>query len=1180
MTNNAEFSLEADAVAAWGVPLPDRNKMNRYHFSYAAWQLARMGTYHAAGELPRGIRLDLDGDFLERYAGSERVVGVIDAGKTDLEDLKSFEDFLVRFALKMLSSDRPEALSALIVTSAKRFQKSPPSVAQWPSVKDLENSLQGRLHKLFEKAASKNPVPAVDRLTRQVIQNTSIEYSRRRQGRLGDETLWGKELDMLKVLQDAGISGADLGHAMTSLIDRISNAAGDAGTLLELDFSREDAFLLIRDYQRRAYSSTPAVQVIDQRFLQEQPETVFRLSRQPGWKEILLPAGPEIAIRPDYEAAVKWARRCAKISGRGLLPVFLFTGRPGMGKSILLKQVARELYLQGFVVAEILDIEKAAEEAEHLATAAVACDAPLILLWDDPLGYGTDPVPWIKELAAAQISGAPMAVLGTAVSVDQYPKFFSRTVLEEYTVHPLSPDEAKLPVSPESEPTTIELWSQSASGTTLDELARQIAGTIPNSASKDLYRTIVALGVLGLSTPDRLLEAMHSEKAVRTFQKALAKEKNQPVQMHSDRAVVSPALWDAGHPVLCRAIWSSLNETPEQTDILFDKIINTCGREPDLQVWIVRILQAALVSADQSFSVTARILSAVSSILDGMPDLLSTKLLSRLFPHLKDSGQAPLFGLLTKVMTDRVHLAGVDAFSALSPLLRNQLGGLTEVESLKALNSAKPSMDRIGFRFLLKYLGDHMPGDLGSRAVEDARTAAARDPDNGHAVDAYLQLVAQRGSNDQIERAVQETKSWLKVNPEDRVVWRSFMDLILKKCDPDTRSDILEPLESWLGSHFDEGPLRTHYLDLAVTLNDPQLLDRALHQTASWIKKIGNNRSVRRSFFRLSEQRNDKDLMLKACDVALSWLSHHPDDRETIQSLLFLAARVKSEKYISLALEKTHQLLVMHPLDNNLLKRYLIQVDRDGSSRHVHDAVLVAETYLDENPEDTEIRKIILGLAAKKLDKKIQNRIYSKNCMWLDTQTDVPGSFEYLIGRLGVRAGIARRAIPLLERAGARDDSTLKNHALLWLGSAYRISGEYLDARKTWNRVLDVDDENMKIKAQKNLESLESFLAKKFPDGYPPKEEPRVRPDRKSRARDAATPDRPRPTGVESGVSALGSVKPKRSATRIKRSKPERKPVDKHPRPEGPRQGTTLGDLLRLKGLDLKSELAKSKKKK
>jgi hypothetical protein len=1198
MANKIEFSFEVDIANTLNLPLADTDKSNRYHSSYAVWQLSRMGTYNTAGEIPLAIRLDHYDEVVERYPDRERLIGLIDAGKLETDDQEAFESFLLRFALKRIKSCQPETLSALLITSAKHFQDSPVNLMEWSNSAELHTSLLTGLKRIDGLSDMDGKAPDLDSIVRHVLENTTIEYHRRRQGRYGDDTLFGVELNAVKVLQDAGITGTDLAHALKALINQISPAHDKKQKTAVPVFTRDDAFFLIRDYKRRAYLTMPSVRVIDERFLKEENFRDLCLPRVPSWNQVLHSKKFPAVSRNDLDSAVKWARRAAITSGRGLLPLFLFTGPSGTGKSILLKQAAWKLYQQGFVVAEILNLEEAAEEAEQLATAAVASDAPLVLIWDDSLGLCQNPVPWFKEIAAAQISGAPIAVLSCASSKEVYPKFLTRTIVEEYTVQTLSPEELQPlnpgknnqtdPVAdpagePENEPVSLDVWLQTVLGSTLQEMGKRLIESLDSPPPKleTAIQVTTAMGMLGLSTPGLLLEKLLTRKTKLSIEKQMAKQDEPILRQRSHDDHSSLDLWDVGHPLLARSIWFNLAVGEDKISPLFESIIKTCAKEPDLQPWIVRILHAVSTGPNLPFTPKDFITGIIQSTLETSPDILTTPVISRLFPLVKDQDLEKLHALLVKTMADRIRAGSVDAFTALSPLLRNQLGGLSDGESLAAVNAAKPSLDRLGFRFLLKYLGDHMPGDLGNKAVEDARTAAARDPDNGYAVDAYLQLAVQRGSEEQISRSIQETQNWLDMNPEDRVVWRSFVELILKKGSQDMKNDLMEPLTGWLESHFDEGPLRKHYLDLAVTSNDPQILDRALSQTGDWIEKIGNNRSVRRQYFRLTEQRNDKAIMQRACDVAQTWLSSHPDDRETIQSMLYLSARAKLPEYIGLALDKTHAWLSAHPIETSLLKRYLIQVDRDGKSRQITDAVVLVDAYLDEHPEDHDIRKLILGLAAKKLDKKIQTRIYNKNCKWLDEQTETHATFEYLIGRLGVRAGIARRAIPLLERAVVRDDSPLQNHARLWLGSAYRISGEYLDAKKAWNRVLITDDENMKSKAQKNLESLDSFLNKKFPDGYPPKKEPRSHPPKKQKPRDTAesrkmvrTPGKPQ-----------HSPEPKRASISKqlpRRGKPPggRKRADKFVKPETSRQGATLGDLLKLQGLDLLGELSKSDKEK
>jgi len=258
-------------------------------------------------------------------------------------------------------------------------------------------------------------------------------------------------------------------------------------------------------------------------------------------------------------------------------------------------------------------------------------------------------------------------------------------------------------------------------------------------------------------------------------------------------------------------------------------------------------------------------------------------------------------------------------------------------------------------------------------------------------------------------------------------------------------------------------------------------------------------------------------------------------------------------------------------------------------------AVEIGLKWIEGNPDDLEIRELVLGMTARKVDRKIQIRVYDVNAQWLGSLDNPDPGIEYMIGRLGIRAGIARRAIPLLERTIARSEGDLKNHARLWLGSAYRVAEAYVEARQVWQSVKDEGDREMMDRADRNLQSLEKHLQEKFPKGFPPPDERPVRkrpPERSmERLSEGSPKDRPRQdfartqprTDKPSGAGTSGGFRgePRKPRPEGEKRLPRRS-GDQPRRPPQTREtpqktGATLGDLFRMKGLDL-SNLAEPKK--
>ncbi len=1208
MNTNFEFSIDPKGLEVLGKLQMEHPGNNRFHSSHTVWQLARMGAYNAAGKLPLAIRIESQNEMTELYPDGERYVAVLDSRETGT-DSQTLTDILTRFAVRLAVSSKPEQLAGHVVSCAKSAESAPDALRKWPTAETMLEGLIRKLHEIQDQKIGLPDQQDIDSLAKSAIDRMTMEYLRRRHGRYGEESLWGRELSSLRVLQDAGIAGHDLEPALKSLIEasRLQNGR-------PVVFDRNSAYLLIRDFQRRAYLSIPGVRVVDRRMRLNSTDGFVPLPGTPDFSWVVHSNAPEVIQREIFPAALKWARRAIKISGRGLLPIFLYTGEPGSGRSFLLKQIGWELQKQGYAVAELSDIDRAAKEADKLAVAAMAGDSPLILLWDDPLALNIDPVAAVKEIAGAQISGAPILILTTGADTSVFPKYFSRTIIEEFVVHSLTDTEKQLftaqDTAPDSEITGAELpltqWLRSVHNMNLTEFAGEIiaAGSGDSDQSKRLFKVFALMGMLQLSTPDKLLEQMFDPSPIEILDSTKTAQGIPVFRKIGIDESGNSDLRSPGHYLLVREIWKQLAVEESEVQEMMRAVIQTCVREPLLQELLIRIAHAAFQADGTFLKIKAFTGEILAESLKSDSEKVSTLTLSTLFNYIRDQHFDALQQTLVDIMVDRVRSAGVDSFTALSPLLRNRLGALTDEEILKALNAAKPSIDRIGFKFLLKFLGEHLPGESGIQAIEDARTAAARDPDAGYAVAAYLKLVLTRGTEEQLERVINETRTWLQAAPDDRVVRSVFLDFILKKGDLDLKRSVLDDLEQWLDKHFDEGALRNGYIELVMSLNDPAVLDRALLKTADWVEKRGNNRAVRKIYFRLSEKRRDKTILSRACQAALAWLSSHPDDMETLRSLIFLTGRLKTGDVVQQALPRIAELIRMNTVNDDMVKHYLTLADRINDSRVLADALAVADNRLSAQPDDLALRETILGLAAQKIDNKLQVKLYNKNVQWLSGQTSPPTKLEYLTGRLGVRAGVARRAIPILERVVAGDDSELKGHAKLWLGTAYRSAGEYLDAKKVWTQVLESEDEKMKERAEKNIQSLDGFLSKKFPEGYPPKPEPGTRSPRRQYR------DRSRPTGEvqERGQDSqrrrrqtdsrqkTGSQRRFRSEefsdTRQRSTGSERfrqrRSFDRRSqrsqqqslKADAPHQGSTLGDLLRLQGLDLKSALGQKTEKK
>ncbi|MBN1552915.1 hypothetical protein JW979_15685 [bacterium] len=1210
MDKKIEFSVASEIMDQFKSNDTESAKENRYLSCHALWQLARMAAYNTAGDLPQAIRLEDVGEVAERYEDGEQLVALIDAHESESEEYSALLQKILKFAIRVSFSKNPDNIRCQIISCAKSMQSVPENLRDWTNFSDISERLTASLQEYKEQGKAFTNIEDIDAFVQDVISKTSVTYLRRRQGRFGDESLWGRELETIKVLQDAGIKGNDIEPSMQLLRHAISSRLKSRKTKNVID--RKTAYLLIRDFQRRAYLSMESVRVIDNRFLTQHKELPGWLPRQPSWYQVAKDNALHLIKRETYDSSLKWARRAALISGRGLLPVFVLTGPMGVGKSVLIKQIAWDLYQQGYAVAEILNLEQAAVDADQLAYAAVAGDSPLILIWDDPCGLAPDLIPAIKEIAQAQISGAPIVLLTTAPSVSIFPKFFSRTIVEEFVVHEFNEGEihdmSDPPENSDSVQTVssdnvqgsadqnlpLNVWLRAVKKTDLQTVADSIWTTV-KTASDDAVKVfgfIALLDSLPITTPKSILETVTNADITDGMLKLTLTDGNPLLRRLSDIVPDGWELLDCGHPLLAQMLW---NKNEQSTDLIIELIqnaVSACIEDQHLQPWLVRLVHAVKSSLNAHEDLATHISSGIVTGLRANPSKFSTQTLSLLFTLYKDTQYDELIQVLVDNMAERVRVAGTDSFIALSPLLRNRLGGLDDSESLKSLSAARPSLDRLGFKFLLKFLGDHMPGELGNQAVEDARTAAARDPDDGYAVEAYLRLVWQRGSQEQIQRAIDETKSWLEATPTDRIVRSAFLDFILKNENMELKRQFIESLENWLSVHFDEGHLWRGYLDLGASFNDTHILDQVLLRTTEWIEKRGNNRFVRNQYFRYSEQRNDQHIMTKACHAAHAWLANHPDDRDTLRSLIFLAGRVQSQEITDNVLSVAYRWFKQHPIDKDLFKHYLSLAERNAKGRELENAVNLASDYLTENAGDHDVRETLLGMASKRIPRKNQVKIYNMNTLWLENQTDQPASIEYLVGRLGVRAGVARRAIPLLERAVSKENSALKEHARLWLGSAYRAAEEFFAARKCWETVLDSDDTRMQEKAKRNLESLDTYLKTKFPEGYPPREEtpPKSRSRRPleiKETKDQISDSRrvirkretPRREQREFSREPLARQTQKRlgQKERIRTGGAERGQV----KPESaPRQGTTLGDLLRLQGLDLKSELQKTEKKK
>lgn len=1190
-----------------------QNDGNRYRLSYAVRQLARMGAYNETGDLPIALRLEATGDFTELYETHDRLVCPVDTADMDILNSESMVDALIRCAVFLLRSRKEEVVDLLVMLPSKAAEKSPVKLADWDISDTFKKAFADKFEQLKAKGIMRENVSA-DAVLPKVLDKVTVLHVRRRQGYLGEVSLMGLELEAVKVLEDAGIDGSDLLAALTNLVAHTEPKNRKKSGHM---FTRSDAMLLIRDYQRRARIQRSSVRVIDEQFMNEDQLEQRLIPGLPGWKNVSM----ESTLKRNlFESAVRWARLAALKSGRGLLPIFYFTGEEGSGRSTLLKQVAWELYREGFAVAEIVHLEEAAKEAESLATAAVALDAPLILVWDDALEPGVDVLQAFREFSEAQVSGVPMMILAASSDLGYNAKKIrqiSRTSFEEFEVY--NPDETEFSsgisndnivsseenqeISPESNegdaqnqkteqffvvestqtaqprPTMLETMIKMREGKSLQEYAQETNQKMLSvlGESRQVYDLICDLGIVGFALPEKLATRIFGSAAIETFKTVLDAHLDLPIRKHQNQ---QGWIWDCGHTLLVRAIQRSVTKTDSGS--LQEKALSVMMQEHDFQAWAVRYLRALYSSNVLSSDILETLTQVlISAVLEKKVRILPAVLVD-LYQLASTTENDVLQSAVVEALADYARLNAIDSFVALTPLLRNRIGGLQDVETLEILKAAKPDEDRVAFKFLLKFLTDHQPNDLSQESVDNARTAAARAPDQGFAVAAYLRFCWARGTDEQINRSIEETRSWLETTPDDRIVRRAFMDYVVAKGSDELKRESIEPLEEWLNKHGDEGPLRNSLIDLAFGLNDPAVVDRVLESVAKWIERRGNNRLVRYNYFRRAEKRNDTEIMKRACDVAVAWLNNHPDDRETVQSLLFIAGRLAEKGFNPLVFNTIHTWLTTHVMERDLLRRYLILADRAAKGRSITHAVEAGLKWIQENPDDTDIREILLGMTARKIDRRIQVRVYDANAQWLESLETADPMMEYMIGRLGVRSGIARRAIPLLERSVAKSQGELRNHGRLWLGSAYRVAEAYSEARKIWQAVKDEAESEMADRAERNLKSLEAHLAEKFPEGYPPPQEkapPRPRPPRlpKREALEATAVQAPKtpfvPDKKDDGKSKDKDIDFKRAPF----EKPVRQPRSGKPFPQkapdkpetSQKKGATLGDLLRMKGLDL-----------
>lgn len=1187
-----------------------QNDGNRYRLSYAVWQLARMGAYNEAGDLPIALRLEATGDFTELYEMRDRLVCPVDAADVDLLNSESMVDAVIRCAVFLMRSRKEEIVDFLVVAPSKAAEKSPEKLAGWDIPNTFKKAFTDKFEQLKAEGVLRENVPADSILTK-VLDRVAIQHVRRRHGYLGETSLMGLELEAVKVLEDAGIDGSDLLAALTNLVAHTEPKKRRKGGHV---FSRNDAMLLIRDYQRRARIQRPCVRVIDERFMNEELPEKQLMPGMPNWKNMLM----ESTLKRDlFESAVRWARLAALKSGRGLLPIFYFTGEEGSGRSTLLKQVAWELYQEGFAVAEIIHLEEAAKEAESLATAAVALDAPLVLVWDDAQEPGVDVIQAFREFAEAQVSGVPMMILAASSDLGYNAKKIrqiSRTSFEEFEVynpddkelsagaddeHIVSSEEKQQALPTDSEEnlqtqkteqffvvesshadqprlTMLEMMLKIRESKSLQEYAQEMNQKIVSAFGDAnlVYDLICDLGIAGFALPEKLAAMVFDASTIETFKTVLDANPDLPIKKHQNHL---GWMWDCGHTVFVRAIEGQIPNNGSGS--LQEKALTCMMHESDFQPWAVRYLRALYSSKVLSSAVLETLTQVlISAVLEKKVRILPT-VLADLYQLASSTENESLHSAVVEALADYARLNAVDSFVALTPLLRNRLGGIQDVETLEILKAAKPDEDRVAFKFLLKFLTDHQPNDLSQESVDNARTAAARAPDQGFAVAAYLRFCWARGTEEQVTRSIEETRSWLETNPDDRLVRRAYMDYVVAKGSDELKRESIEPLEEWLNKHVDEGLLRNSLIELAFGLNDPALADRVLENIAKWIEQRGNNRWVRHNYFRRAEKRNDTVIMKRASDVAVAWLNNHPDDRETVQSLLFIAGRLGEKGFNPSVFNAIHTWLTTHVMERDLLRRYLLLADRAAKGRAITHAVESGLKWIQENPDDTEIREILLGMTARKIDRKIQIRVYDVNAHWLESLETADPMMEYMIGRLGVRSGIARRAIPLLERSVAKSEGELRNHGRLWLGSAYRVAEAYGEAKKVWQAVKDESESEMADRADRNLQSLNEHLAEKFPEGYPPPQEkapPRRRPPQlpKKDVSETVTGQAPREP-----FTPVKKEDRRRKDSEFKREpseRPARQPRSAKPfsqkqdRTEtSQKKGATLGDLLRMKGLDL-----------
>ena len=188
----------------------------------------------------------------------------------------------------------------------------------------------------------------------------------------------------------------------------------------------------------------------------------------------------------------------------------------------------------------------------------------------------------------------------------------------------------------------------------------------------------------------------------------------------------------------------------------------------------------------------------------------------------------------------------------------------------------------------------------------------------------YLGLVELAGSDPEFKQAIEETQRWLGDHDSDTNVRIVYLGVVGRERGGDQLEHAMKQTEQWLRKpeHANDAAVREAYVGLAAHLEDETQAEYTIALTEKWLREPEHDEesNVRVAYMSLLEKRGSAEQLAELISGTRDWLEGHPEAREVWTALIAMLIR---QHQSPLSVEVTSAAIFHHPNDRNLAEHYL-----------------------------------------------------------------------------------------------------------------------------------------------------------------------------------------------------------------------------------------------------------------